>query len=583
MRRFLFAALGLALCVALLHSAGPPSVARAADEAADEDDGVQDVLYVGKPHPVLIRLKLTVGNKSAFTHYDEVMAKYFAFLDRNGNKTLDKIEASKAPSAQQMLQFFQGNILAVTGRGNNPNVAAVPFTDLDEDRDGKVTLEEFKAYYLKNGAGPIAMAASSAPAFNGPQDALADAVFNLLDVNKDGKLSRAEIEACEQTLMKYDADDDEMISLEEVGLATRNRVRRRIVAQKRPQPKQPQQAPQETNLYLIGRDTGKQRAGKNAVARELIAKYDKDKDGALSREEIGFPKDLFDAIDRNKDGKLNLLELSRWLSGKPAGDFTIRMQAQGGPVKQAMKLPATKQEEMLVALGGVRINVVPQVAFGLGRNVDSLIMQQFKYLDEDKKGFITRKQVEANGQQAQFMRTLFDMGDRNNDARLSEAELKALLENLNMMRGAQLTLSIYSTGSGLFQALDANGDGMLSLREMRNAWKRLEKLDVNKDGYITRDEFPTQFQLTISQGANVANGMVAVQPGMEGQGGGPRPRVRGPIWFVKMDRNGDGDVSRSEWLGSKEDFDAIDTDHDGLISLEEAEAYDAKMRKATDE
>jgi hypothetical protein len=47
-----------------------------------------------------------------------------------------------------------------------------------------------------------------------------------------------------------------------------------------------------------------------------------------------------------------------------------------------------------------------------------------------------------------------------------------------------------------------------------------------------------------------------------------------------MDRNGDGDVSRSEFLGTKAEFDAIDTDHDGLISLEEAEAYDKKMRQA---
>ena len=42
-----------------------------------------------------------------------------------------------------------------------------------------------------------------------------------------------------------------------------------------------------------------------------------------------------------------------------------------------------------------------------------------------------------------------------------------------------------------------------------------------------------------------------------------------------MDRNRDGDVSRREWIGSKEEFDRLDLDHDGLISLEEAEKSEA--------
>jgi hypothetical protein len=46
-----------------------------------------------------------------------------------------------------------------------------------------------------------------------------------------------------------------------------------------------------------------------------------------------------------------------------------------------------------------------------------------------------------------------------------------------------------------------------------------------------------------------------------------------------MDRNGDGDVSLREWLGTREQFDAIDTDRDGLISVEEAEAYDTRARR----
>ena len=55
--------------------------------------------------------------------------------------------------------------------------------------------------------------------------------------------------------------------------------------------------------------------------------------------------------------------------------------------------------------------------------------------------------------------------------------------------------------------------------------------------------------------------------------------ARGPLWFRKMDRNGDGDVSLREFLGTKEQFDRIDIDHDGMISVEEAEVYDALTRE----
>src|SRR5205807_9593068 len=100
------------------------------------------------------------------------------------------------------------------------------------------------------------------------------------------------------------------------------------------------------------------------IARDLLARYDKDKDGRLSREEIAFPRKLFDQLDRNRDGKLDVLELVRWTRAKPAGEFTVRLR-NSRPVltrRAGMMAREDRQSDMNVALEGVRINVVPRPA-----------------------------------------------------------------------------------------------------------------------------------------------------------------------------------------------------------------------------
>jgi Ca2+-binding EF-hand superfamily protein len=136
-------------------------------------------------------------------------------------------------------------------------------------------------------------------------------------------------------------------------------------------------------------------------------------------------------------------------------------------------------------------------------------------------------------------------------------------------------------GRGLFELLDTDRDNRLSPRELKNAWKALAPWDTDGDGCISRTEVPRQFQLTLAQGRPVTNGRFA-EPA--NRGGITVNKARsGPLWFRKMDRNADGLLSRNEFLGSDEDFDKIDTDHDGFIDEKEAEAADALMRKKAED
>jgi hypothetical protein len=49
----------------------------------------------------------------------------------------------------------------------------------------------------------------------------------------------------------------------------------------------------------------------------------------------------------------------------------------------------------------------------------------------------------------------------------------------------------------------------------------------------------------------------------------------GPLWFRKMDHNGDGDISPCEFLDTPEQFKKLDLDGDGLINREVAEQTEA--------
>src|SRR5262249_44088375 len=259
---------------------------------------------------------------------------------------------------------------------------------VDTDRDGQVSLDEFKAYYM-----PLVPPIQIQPSYSttaGATDVLTERLFAVLDTNKDGKISKEEFAVADKVLARFDDNDDELISQAELGgynqygyyaqALTRRNMRGPAVAN-------------PTLLMVPKGDSGKRKTGALKIARDVLARYDKNKDGKLSREEIGFPQALFKKIDRNRDGQLNVLERVRWISDQPDGECTIKRGSGGAmmrrPARRGGTPIAARKDTMSVTLDNVRINVLPGAGQVYAPDYTSFFDQQFAALDKDKKGFIT--------------------------------------------------------------------------------------------------------------------------------------------------------------------------------------------------
>ena len=140
--------------------------------------------------------------------------------------------------------------------------------------------------------------------------------------------------------------------------------------------------------------------------------------------------------------------------------------------------------------------------------------------------------------------------------------------------GCQMALTITDEGRSLFDVLDADGNGQLSVRELRSAWSRIKPL-VRGEAGLARDDISRRLEVSVGQGQQRFR---QVQIARRATNNTKSP-AKTPVWFTKMDRNHDGDLSQREFIGSEEDFRKLDADGDGLISAEEARQFEARTKK----
>jgi Ca2+-binding EF-hand superfamily protein len=180
------------------------------------------------------------------------------------------------------------------------------------------------------------------------------------------------------------------------------------------------------------------------------------------------------------------------------------------------------------------------------------------------KSFVEEKDL--TGPSAQTLKPYLALADRDGNGKLTMQEFTAFLELQFQFIDAPLSVAFFSLTPNWFVDLDTNRDGRLSRRELRDAWKTLSAKYPVVNGALERPDAKEEWNIAFSRGPMVpAPALSYISP--------PPPPVptRGPLWFRKMDRNRDGFVSRREFLGTREEFDRIDTDGDGLIDPDEAE------------
>ncbi len=332
-------------------------------------------------------------------------------------------------------------------------------------------------------------------------------------------------------------------------------------------------------------------------ARLVLRKYDKPKEAIpgsqnskLSSEELAIDPDAFTEADKNHDGSLDLDELRKFFRAVPydvtldvrlspdaSGRATVKPASGMAPAK-GVRFRQISEGDVEIVVGQVRVDVRVDDGSHAAGDV-RILTQRFKAADANKDGYLEGKELEAiNGPQSPLA-GLAEVIDRNGDKKIYLKELLDFGDRQNEAARGRLFANASDQGRAIFGVVDLDRDRRLGCRELLRTVERVTSWDGDSDGRVSADEIPYHFQVGVGRGGLVGLTGGVIGPigaqAMAAARGGAEPGV-GPVWFQKMDRNHDGDVSRREFLGPREAFDRLDKDTDGLIDAEEAGAAKGK-------
>jgi Ca2+-binding EF-hand superfamily protein len=512
---------------------------------SNADADVRHVVLMLERAPLHLRLQIQIGGQSLTAARRDYLGRLLKQLDVDEDGQVSRAEADRSPLLRQAEPATESGFLASL-EANQPTAPI--------DLTGAVTrvAGETMVYRQEDSASQ--------------SDA---SVFELLDEDGSGVIDPGEMTTAAERLRSLDADRDLCVGYDEV----------------QPKPEEPPQdnllvatveaeePPPRATFSELVRD-----ARDPLLARRMLRKYDRDFDGRLSDAELHWGAERIAQIDDNGDGGLSVVEL-RDIAQSDV-DLALDVDLMNGEERRA-RLTTTNagRPGMEVTSTGNMVYARFEDATVTFSCLDgdpiaealAAARRRFNLLDADGNGYLDAVEVATD---VRMRRGLFESIDADGDGKLFSQEMEDYIRGCGEPTSMTCRLNVHDTGSGFYQRLDVNSDGRISERELRTLEQSLS--DLNRDGQsgVTLEEPARHFHIEFVRGAYRLFGPIeaisAKLPSFQ------RAGRAGPIWFQRMDRNNDGDLSWEEFLGHREDFHRLDADQDGLIDPREAEQAVAK-------
>lgn len=189
---------------------------------------------------------------------------------------------------------------------------------------------------------------------------------------------------------------------------------------------------------------------------------------------------------------------------------------------------------------------------------------RFKALDDDSNGILSRAEFDASGA-ASFQRFdsdrdgIIDAADVDARAEAGERQRSEMSrEQILVDQKRMLDMPSTHSKAGTIEVYDADADGVVTLAEFaRGRDAQYAAMDGNGDGGVDVDEYTVEFENRVDA-ALAAFRKASVD----------QARVR----FGALDADADGSMTFREYQNSGHgSFERWDTDHDGYVTLEEAD------------